>query len=106
MENDRKDTCHHIALPVLDIAAAAQWYRENFDAEPVFQDESWAMLRFDNIGLALVLPEQHPAHLVIERPDAECFGPLKAHRDGSASVYIQEPWHNTIEVLKPGCDPR
>ena len=90
---------HHIALTVSDIGAAVDWYRTEFDAELAYQDETWALLKFANIGLALVLPEQHPSHIAVVRDDAEKYGPLTPHRDGTASAYVQDPWGNTIEIM-------
>ena len=58
------------------------------------------MLAFDNVSLALVLPDQHPAHIAVERENAETHGTLTEHRDGSASVYVKDPWGNAIEYLK------
>lgn len=90
----------HIAVPVGDITEALEWYRDNFDIQTVYSDDSWALLRFDNIALALVLPDQHPPHFAVARPDAERFGPLTPHRDGTASVYIRDPWDNAIEIMQ------
>lgn len=95
------DRLHHIAIPVTDIAAAVEWYQPRFDVEIAYQDASWALLKFDNIALALVLPDQHPAHFAIERKDAESYGTLTPHRDGTASVYVEDPWRNIIEILAP-----
>jgi hypothetical protein len=50
--------------------------------------------------LALVLSDQHPPHFAIISEHAERFGPLKTHRDGTASVYINDPAGNCIEMLK------
>ena len=50
---------HHIALPVKNIDEAVTWYRKNFDVETVYTDDSWALLAFENVALALVLPDQH-----------------------------------------------
>ena len=91
---------HHIALPVNDIDEAVAWYRKNFDVEPVHTDESWALLTFENVALALVLPDQHPAHIAVERVDAEQFGLLAPHRDGTRSTYVQDPWGNSIEYVE------
>lgn len=90
----------HIAISVGDITEALEWYRDNFDFQTVYADDSWALLRFDNIALALVLPDQHPPHFAVEREDAEHFGPLTTHRDGTASVYIRDPWGNAIEIMQ------
>ena len=55
---------------------------------------------FENVKLALVLPEQHPAHFAVERDDADSFGKLKLHRDETQSVYIEDPWTNNVEILQ------
>jgi catechol 2,3-dioxygenase-like lactoylglutathione lyase family enzyme len=93
------DSLHHVAIQVRDIAAAVEWYRRNFRCRISYQDATWAMLELANIQLALVVPEQHPAHIAFVHPEAEKFGPLKAHRDGTRSVYVQDPSGNPIEVL-------
>ena len=91
---------HHVAITVTDIKKALDWYRTEFDVEAAYVDDSWALLKFDNITLALVLPEQHPAHIAVERDKAELYGALTPHRDRTASVYIQDPWGNAIEIIK------
>ncbi len=96
------DRLHHIALTVPDIQQALAWYRGNFDVDTCYEDRTWALLRFGNIDLALVLPGQHPPHIAIERPNAEAFGELARHRDGTASVYVQDPFGNVIEIMKGG----
>ena len=91
---------HHIAVCVPKIAPAVKWYVETLKANIAFQDETWALLDIENTSIALVLPSQHPPHLAFESPDAEKYGDLKTHRDGTASVYVQDPFGNTIEFLK------
>lgn len=92
---------HHIALVVDDIEAAAKWYVEILDAKITYQDQSWALLSIENASIALVLPSQHPPHVAFEDLEAEKYGELTTHRDGTASVYVQDPFGNTIEFLKP-----
>jgi len=94
------DTIHHIAIPVDHIQNALAWYKSHYDIKVVYEDETWALLQFANVALALVTPDQHPPHFAIVSEDAERYGPLKRHRDGTASVYIQDPAGNTIEMLK------
>jgi len=94
------DRVDHIAIPVTDISAAVGWYKNNFICEVAYEDDTWAMLQFSNIKLALVIPEEHPSHFAIERNDAAKFGKLTSHRDGSASVYIKDPWDNCAEIMK------
>ena len=92
---------HHVALSVPDIAPAVDWYTKTLNASVTYQDKTWALLDIDNTSIALVLPTQHPPHVAFESPDAERYGDLKQHRDGTASVYVQDPFGNTVEFLKP-----
>jgi len=96
------DKLHHIAITVPNISKALAWYCDEFDADLTYADESWALLQFDNIALALVLPGQHPPHIAVERSNAAEYGALTPHRDGTASVYVEDPWGNTIEFLQTG----
>ena len=96
-----RDTLDHVAIRVDDVARAVAWYRETFSVDVTYQDETWALLSFANIRLALVVPDQHPPHLAVVRPDAEAFGPLKTHRDGTASVYIKDSENNVLEIMAP-----
>jgi len=93
------DRIHHVAIQVDDIGPALNWYRQQFDCHVDYEDDSWALIRFENLALALVKPGQHPPHIGIPRDDAGRFGPLKSHRDGSASVYIHDPCGNALEIL-------
>jgi len=65
----------------------------------IYQDSTWALIRFANVRLALVTSGQPPPHLAFERSDAEAFGPLQTHRDGTRSTYVHDPSGNAIEVL-------
>ena len=93
------DNIDHIALAVKDIPSSVTWYTANFKCEVAYQDDTWAMLRFGNIKLALVVPHQHPPHVALVSAEATRFGELKPHRDGTRSVYIKDPAGNSIEVL-------
>jgi len=94
------DALHHVAIEVDDIKRALDWYTSRFNAGVIYQDDTWAMLRFSNIDLALVTPGQHPPHIAIEHEHAEKYGDLKRHRDGTASVYIKDSEGNTLEIMK------
>lgn len=94
------ETIDHIALEVRNIADAVKWYTGQFSCEIIYQDKTWAMLRFKNINLAFVLPDQHPAHIAINKSKAEKFGQLKSHRDDVKFVYIEDNQGNIIEILK------
>ena len=98
------DKIHHVAVQVDDIKKAVEWYRAQFDITVSYQDETWAMLEFDNLSLALVIPSQHPNHFAIENNEAEKFGELTPHRDGTASIYINDPFGNAVEIIKTNAD--
>ncbi|MEO8328033.1 MAG: VOC family protein [Nitrospirota bacterium] len=94
------DTIHHVAIPVPNVAKAVEWYTSRFNCCVDYIDESWALLAFANTKLALVLPQDHPPHFALSRPDANKFGDLVTHRDGLNSVYITDAFGNSIEVLE------
>lgn len=96
------DTLHHVAIPVQDVARAVAWYRERFACRVAYQDGTWALLAFANVRLALVLPGQHPPHIAFERDDAQRYGPLTPHRDGTQSVYVEDSEGNAVEILESG----
>lgn len=99
-EGNNLDKLDHVAVQISDINKGVDWYMETFDCELLYKDETWALLNFANIRLALVKPEQHPNHFAVERSDASEFGQLTRHRDGTETVYINDPWENIIEILK------
>ena len=94
------DIIHHIAIQVKNIQRAIEWYTKNFNVKVTYQDDTWAMLQFKNIKLALVIPEQHPAHIAIESREGKQFCVLTKHRDGTQSVYSSDSEDNVIEVMK------
>jgi catechol 2,3-dioxygenase-like lactoylglutathione lyase family enzyme len=100
------NTIDHVAIPVTDIAASVDWYRQHFHCEVKYQDDTWALLGFANIQLALVIPAQHPAHLGFVTAEAEKFGSLKTHRDGTRSCYLNDPSGNSIEMLAADSMPQ
>ena len=95
------DAIDHIAISVKEIKSAVDWYTKTFGCEIEYQDETWAFLKFANIKLALVIPEQHPPHLAFVTPKAETYGTLKTHRDGTRSIYVNDPAGNSVEVMAP-----
>lgn len=96
------DKIHHLALSVSNITTSVAWYRQKFNCEITYQDETWALLRFANVSMALVIPDQHPPHVGVLHANAAEFGPLTTHRDGTRSVYIPDPDGNMIEVMEAG----
>lgn len=93
------DRLDHVAIQVWDLAEAVDWYCSHFGCSVSYRDETWALIEFENIKLALVVPGEHPPHIGLASPHAADFGTLTLHRDGSASVYITDPAGNAIEVL-------
>ena len=74
----------HIAVQVEDIYEGCEWYHERFGANVLYFDQTWALLEFDNIKMALVLPNQHENHVAIEvNPKKYPNLNFKQHRDGS-----------------------
>ena len=94
------DHIHHIALQVKDLEETILWYTKNFACQIAYQDNSWALLKFENLSLALVHPDQHPSHFAVTREDIKPFGTPVPHRDGTSSVYVEDPSGNHIEILK------
>lgn len=91
---------HHIAICVKDIARACAWYQQHFNCKVLYQDDTWGLLQFANIKLALVVEAQHPAHLAFVHDNPENFGKLEHHRDGTRSVYIEDSEGNAIELIE------
>ena len=94
------DQIHHIALQVRNLDESILWYTKNFACKIIYQDESWALLKFGNLSLALVHPDQHPPHFAVTRDDIMPFGTPVPHRDGTTSVYVEDPSGNHIEIVK------
>lgn len=90
----------HIALLVDNPADAAKWYCENFQADLIYSDETWAVVEFENIKLAFVVKHQHPAHFAFRTTHFNKSDTVKTHRDGTASVYKRDPWGNIYELIK------
>ena len=87
----------HIAIVVTNINHAVKWYTDNHDCKVNYKDNSWAELQFDNIKLALVLPQDHPPHIAFVDESIENG---TKHRDGSESIYEHDTFGNIIEKIK------
>ncbi|MGR8920093.1 MAG: VOC family protein [Gammaproteobacteria bacterium] len=94
------DRLDHVAIVVDDIDDALSWYHERFECETLYADATWALLGFANARLALVVADEHPNHVAITRANAADFGELTAHRDGTASTYITDPFGNAVEIMQ------
>jgi catechol 2,3-dioxygenase-like lactoylglutathione lyase family enzyme len=93
------DAMDHIAIEVANVSEAVAWYTERFRCRVKYQDETWALLLFSNIRLALVTRGQHRPHVGFRQANVEKYGPLKTHRDGERYVYVEDPAGNVVEFL-------
>jgi catechol 2,3-dioxygenase-like lactoylglutathione lyase family enzyme len=93
------DRIQHVAISVADVPAAVTWYTARFRCSVAYQDATWALLEFDNLALALVIPEQHPPHVAFTSKNARDFGELTTHRDGTRSTYVRDPSGNSVEIV-------
>ena len=94
----------HVALQSSDIPASIAWYKENFDCEVLYQDDTWAMLNICGLNLSFVTPGQHPAHIafcVSEDDAAKKYSDkrFKGHRDGTKSFYQRDNQNNIVEII-------
>jgi hypothetical protein len=95
------DVVDHMAFVVRNIATAVTWCSQRFNFKVIYQDETFALLEFQNVAISFVVRKQHPRHVAIIRADAERFGKLITHRDGSRSCYVRGLSHNIVEVQLP-----
>ena len=96
----------HVAVPSNDIAQSVSYYVENFGAQILYQDGTWAFLRVGQGKIALVTPTQHPPHVAL-RVDEATLGaaaqaagkPVDSHRDGTKGIYVSDPDGNVVELI-------
>ena len=104
MTNETKknlDNIHHVDIEVDNVADSLSWYTSKFKCTVSYEDSTWALLDFGNMSLALVTRGEHPPHIGFVSEAALDHGELKAHRDGTRSVYISDPTGNAVELLDP-----
>lgn len=96
----------HVAIPSRDIAGSVAYYVENFNAQVLYQDATWAFLRVGQGKIALITPEQHPPHIALRVSSnelalaAERAGkPIDRHRDGTTGIYVYDPQGNAVELI-------
>ena len=94
------DKIDHIAIQVKNIKESLNWYLQNFKCKKIYSDDTWAIIDFKNIKLALVTKEQHPVHFAILDQKLTMSNQIKKHRDGSISKYIRDNDNNHIELIK------
>jgi catechol 2,3-dioxygenase-like lactoylglutathione lyase family enzyme len=95
---------HHVAINVSNIKKSVEWYVENMHATVDYEDDTWAMLCFGDVKMALTVASQHPPHIGFEVSGFEELGirehkELKTHRDGSYYLYLEDPDGNVLEKL-------
>ena len=88
----------HVAITVDNVKESVDWYVQNHGCSTIYCDDTWAMLQFKNIKLALVVDDEHPFHIAFEVKAPGIESTL--HRDGSISRYIKDPSGNSIELIK------
>ena len=97
------DKIDHIAIQTKNIDDSVTWFLKKFKCSVIYQDDSWAMLEFKNMKLALVLPDQHPPHIAISCVDIEEQGKPGKHRAESEFLYIKDINENVFELIRyPG----
>ena len=89
----------HIAVETSDVKKAVQWYKQNFKCQVKYQDQTWAMILFNNISLALVTPGQHPPHFAVVDAEVKEHKNSKMHRDGIYYTYEHDLDNNVIEKI-------
>lgn len=97
--NKQLQAIDHIAIPATNIAESVKWYTDRFQCNIAYQDETWAMLEFNNIKLAFVLAEQHPGHIAFKVAEEKLDGDLRTRRDGERSYYRHDCADNVIEWM-------
>jgi len=99
---DYLDRLHHVAIQVEDIQESVKWYTNNFSCEVEYHDNTWAMIQFENTCLALTTKNEHPSHFAIEARDIteyQHLGDIDKHRDDTKFIYVNDPSHNTVEII-------
>ena len=97
--NDQLSKIDHLAVIVKNIDQSVKYYTEKFNCEVKYQDSTWAMLKFNNISLALVPEDEHPNHFAIVDHSIVNNNKIKYHRDGIGYIYEKDPNGNFIELL-------
>ena len=98
-KNYRLDIIDHIAIQVSDIQKTLDWYLKQFCCKEIYSDDTWALIEFKNVKLALVKSSEHPAHFAILDNEIIKKKDTVMHRDGSISKYIKDYSSNYIELI-------
>ena len=47
------DRMDHVAIVVKDLEETLTWYLSHFNVKLIYQDDTWAMIEFENVKLAV-----------------------------------------------------
>ena len=96
----------NVAVPTHDVPRSVRFYVEEFGAQVLYQDETWAFLRLGQGKLALVTPAQHPPHVALRVDEAtlqeaasRAGKSIDRHRDGTTGIYVDDPQGNAVELI-------
>jgi len=89
----------HIALQSSEPSESAKWYSERFSGKVMYSDKEWALVKFDNINVAFVLPDEHPGHIAFEVQSIMDNDGFSGHRDGTMFKYKRDKWGNVYELI-------
>ena len=73
------DKIDHIAIQTNSIKDSVVWYQKMFKCEIEFEDDSWALLKFQNTKLALVVPDEgvhpfeHKSSMTLTNSERSCL---------------------------------
>ena len=73
-------------------------YKNNFSCKIKHQDNTWALIGFKNIQIALVTPGQILLILQLLMNKSQPTE-IKTHRDGIHYIYFEDPDRNVIEKI-------
>ena len=90
----------HIAIQTNDVKSTINWYLDNFECEVISEDKSWALLKFENINIALVSPNEHQPHIAFCVNNIIEYGRPSIHRDGIPYIYKEDDYGNVIELVE------
>jgi catechol 2,3-dioxygenase-like lactoylglutathione lyase family enzyme len=101
LKSNPLDEIDHVAVAVADIERSVHWYTTSFSCEVERQEKTYAILRFANMKLVLVLPSQQKWHVGYKKNDAASFGEITERTDGIRSTFVADPTGNIVELIPP-----
>ena len=90
----------HVAIQTTNIKSTISWYENYFSCEIIFEDKTWALLKFKNINIALVNPNEHPPHIAFKVDNIFKHGKPSTHRDGVNYIYKKDDFGNVFELVE------